>query len=78
MDLESIGKAAGVVWSFLRENSSEGVSFAELKKIKGVKADEALLGVGWLAREGKLQFTGSASKVNVSLVESERDIVAQT
>ena len=78
MNVESIGKAAGIVWTFLKEANSQGVTLAELKKIKGLKADDAVLAIGWLAREGKLQFTSTAGKVNITLVESEREPVAQS
>lgn len=74
MNQESIGKAAGTVWKYLRENGGEGVSLAALKKIRGVKPDEAVAAVGWLAREQKLAFQTVKNRVLVSLAEHEHEL----
>ncbi len=71
MNQESIGKASGMIWNRLNDSGLEGVSFATLKKISGLRSDEAVAALGWLAREGKVQFAKSANRVRVSLVESE-------
>jgi hypothetical protein len=55
MNEELIGKAAGVVWHYLNE-ASDGVTLGALKKARGIRADEAVAAIGWLAREGKLVF----------------------
>ncbi|MBI4585363.1 MAG: winged helix-turn-helix domain-containing protein [Planctomycetes bacterium] len=78
MNEESIGKAAGTVWKFLRENGAQGVSLSALKKVQGLKADDVMTAIGWLAREGKLRFNNSPNKVTVALVESEREAVGQS
>ncbi len=78
MNEESIGKAAGLIWKFLRENGAQGVSLSDLKKVRGLKADDVMAAIGWLAREGKLRFNNSPNKVTIALVESERDTVEQS
>ena len=51
---ESIGATAGKVWSYLHDNGKARLSGIE----KSVKAPRAavLMAIGWLAREGKLEF----------------------
>lgn len=72
MDHEKIGQTAGVVWQFLRESAPSGTSMASLKKIDGIKSDEAVAAIGWLAREGKLAFTlENRGRLTISLNESD-------
>ena len=66
---ETIGKAAGVIWQHLSDRGESAVTLASLKKIPGVRADEAMAAVGWLAREGKLSFDASKRNCTVSLTE---------
>lgn len=62
---DAIGHAAGAVWGALH---SEGpLTLAALKKASGASGDATLMAVGWLAREGKLDFTVSGRSVKVSL-----------
>ncbi len=52
-----IGEVAGKVWHFLEEN--EESSLARLKrglKDKVESTEEVLMGIGWLAKEGKIEF----------------------
>jgi hypothetical protein len=52
MDNQTIGTAAGYVWSFLKENGDTSLASLE-KNLKHPKS-ELYMGIGWLAREGKL------------------------
>lgn len=70
MNQEKIGRAAGIVWEHLRMRGENGVSLAAVKKIAGLRSDEAVAAIGWLAREGKLTFEGNG-RPTVRLVETE-------
>jgi hypothetical protein len=71
MNAEKIGQAAGTIWKKLREQGSDGLSFTDIKKLPSFTAEEALAGIGWLAREGKLCFKTEGKKLLVTLVEEE-------
>lgn len=65
--VESIGLVAGLVWEFLTENGP--VTLSKLAREVDGPRDLVMQGVGWLAREGKIEFhQGPRSKL-VSLVE---------
>ncbi len=51
---DEIGKTAGEIWQYLEQNNeaSVGKLTKELKKTERL----ILLGIGWLAREGKLSI----------------------
>lgn len=51
---DEIGKTAGEIWRYLEQNheASVGKLTKELKKTERM----ILLGIGWLAREGKLSI----------------------
>ena len=67
----SIGGAAGVVWDYLSERGESAVTLGSLKRIPGVRPDEAMAAVGWLAREGKLRFDETKRNCTVVLFEPE-------
>lgn len=67
MNHEKIGHAAGIVWNRLNEVESEGVTMTELKKLPGLTTDEVVAAVGWLSREGKLNFQAQGRKSLVTL-----------
>jgi hypothetical protein len=52
---ESIGKTAGKVWTYLQAHGKTSLSGVE----KGVDAPRGVvfMAIGWLAREGKLEFS---------------------
>ena len=52
--LESIGSVAGAIWHYLKNNNEATVT--KLTREIGVNERTVLMGVGWLAREGKLDF----------------------
>ena len=77
MTPERIGQAAGALWKRLHAKGQEGLPFTELKRLPGFTPDEAVAGLGWLAREGKLCFHTNGKKGTiVSLVQEE--ILAST
>jgi hypothetical protein len=64
MDTE-IGEAAGQIWRYLVEHKA-----ATLRQLqKGTSLPERLLhmGVGWLAREGKLSFMQERTGLKLAL-----------
>ena len=52
--LESIGNVAGAIWHYLENNNEATVT--KLTREIGENERTVLMGVGWLAREGKLDF----------------------
>lgn len=62
---ESIGQVAGEIWSALSENG--GMTIASLKKLVAGPGDLVVAGLGWLAREGKLEFATNGRTLKVSL-----------
>ncbi len=62
---EAIGIAAGEVWARLAEKPA---TVAELKKATDCSDELTLIAIGWLAREGKLQFESTARSVTLSLI----------
>jgi len=52
MNVEVIGKNAGLVWQALSAADAMGVK--QLKKVTKLKDKEVFAALGWLAREGKV------------------------
>ena len=52
--LESIGSIAGAIWHYLKDNNEATVT--KLTREIGENERTVLMGVGWLAREGKIDF----------------------
>ena len=55
---EDIGNAAGVIWRFLNQQT-EPVNLLTLKKGVTISTTLLTMGLGWLAKEGKLDITMS-------------------
>jgi len=51
---DTIGAAAGKIWEYLDENGATSVS--KVTKETGVSKNDAQRAIGWLAKEGKLNF----------------------
>ena len=51
---EFFGRNAGIIWEALREGSRTAT---ELEKITGLSRKEVGIGLGWLAKEGKVEVT---------------------
>ncbi|MDX1601388.1 MAG: winged helix-turn-helix domain-containing protein [Anaerolineales bacterium] len=66
-DTSTIGQVAGQVWQFLQGEGKSSVSAIE----RGVDASgrEVQMGIGWLAREGKVEFSDEPRGLYVSLSE---------
>ncbi len=60
-----IGEVAGEIWHELAQQ--DGQSLTALKKSIDAPAELVFAAVGWLAREGKLDFATSGRSVKVSL-----------
>jgi len=62
--ITKIGENAGLVWVAL-QNGAQGLK--ALKKATKLKNDELFLALGWLAREGKVNFTEAEADTIVAL-----------
>jgi len=51
---DTIGAAAGAIWEYLDENGATSVS--KVTKETGISKNEVQRAIGWLAKEGKLNF----------------------
>ncbi len=60
-----IGFAAGEIYNYLNQNGT--TSFAKMKKELDLKGNFADLGLGWLARENKVEISQKGPAVKVSL-----------
>lgn len=60
-----IGETAGKVWQYLRENP--GSTSAQIAKAVRAKKDLTDMAIGWLAREGKLNFTSRGKTTELTL-----------
>ena len=69
LELERIGSAAGLVWQNLRSRGP--LSMAKLTTTTGLPRELVLCGLGWLAREGKLQFLQQGRNRAIGLIETE-------
>lgn len=72
MNTETIGLNAGSVWAAL--NEAEALGTKQLKKIAKVKTEKELFAaLGWLAREGKINFQESedGKELIISLVRDK-------
>jgi hypothetical protein len=67
-----IGEMAGKVWKTLGEK--EGVDISKLPQILKEKGEIVYQAVGWLAKEGKIDFHKKEGKTFVSLISEEREI----
>jgi hypothetical protein len=64
-EVESIGAVAGVVWHYLNENGA--VTLSKLAREIDEPRDLVMQAVGWLAREGKIQFEEGGRSKSISL-----------
>ncbi len=55
MNIQTIGENAGVIWRLLY-GSNKRWEYQELKKEAGLSDRDLNAAIGWLAREGKIQF----------------------
>ena len=67
---DHVGKLAGQVWRFLGE--AEVAELGQLSRKMKLKAQDAYQGLGWLAREGKVEYHRKGETVLVSLSDQEK------
>ncbi len=63
---QTIGLSAGQIYNYLSENNGE-VSLTKMKKELDLKGNFADLGLGWLAREEKIEMSKKGNSLNVRL-----------
>ena len=65
MNIVEIGKNAGLVWKTLHQKGSQTSS--SLKKLTGLDDKNLCLALGWLAREGKINFRSEKRSIMIDL-----------
>ena len=63
---QTIGFSAGQIYNYLADNSGEA-SLTKMKKDLDLKSNFADLGLGWLAREEKVEICKKGNSINVRL-----------
>ena len=63
---QSIGMSAGQIYNYLAENEGQA-TFTKLKKDLDLKSNFAELGLGWLAREDKIELAKSGNSLKIKL-----------
>ena len=69
--LDNIGNVAGAIWRYLEINNEASVT--KLTREVGENERTVLMGVGWLAREGKLDFEKRKQGIYVTLKTQQLD-----
>ena len=69
--LENIGSVAGAIWHYLEDNDEATVT--KLTREIGENERTVLMGVGWLAREGKLDFEQRKQGTYITLKTQQLD-----
>lgn len=69
--LESIGSIAGAIWHYLEDNTEATIT--KLTREIGETERTVLMGVGWLAREGKLDFEQRKQGTYITLKTQQPD-----
>ena len=72
--LENIGSVAGAIWHYLEENSEATIT--KLTRELGETERTILMGIGWLAREGKLDFEKRKQGTYITLKTQHSDAEA--
>lgn len=66
--VESVGTVAGMVWTYLDTHGA--VTLSKLAREIDAPRDLVMQGVGWLAREGKIEFQEGSRNKLIALVGS--------
>lgn len=69
--LDNIGNVAGAIWRYLEINNEASVT--KLTREIGENQRTVLMGVGWLAREGKLDFEQRKQGIYITLKTQQLD-----
>ena len=72
--LENIGNVAGAIWHYLEINNEASVT--KLTREIGENERTVLMGVGWLAREGKIDFEKRKQGTYITLKTHQSDAAA--
>jgi hypothetical protein len=67
--IETIGEAAGRVWTTLSQAAGP-VGITEVPKRARLKTHIAYQALGWLAREGKVEYQSKGRKTEVVLMDA--------
>ena len=63
---ESIGLSAGQIYNYLAENEGSA-TFSKMKKELDLSGNFAELGLGWLAREDKIEISKKGNSMSIKL-----------
>ena len=63
--VKEIGQTAGEIWTALVEEN-KAMTVSQLEKKTELPANLLYMGIGWLAREDKMQFSGTPNFMEVS------------
>lgn len=66
MNAENIGTWAGLVWNALND-AKKALYLKDLRKVTKLKVNEMHCALGWLAKEGKLDFAEGKDDIIVTL-----------
>ena len=69
---EHIGGVAGEIWEVLGAKGE--TPLAQLPRVMKYKGEVAYQGLGWLAREGKIDYTTRHGKIYIALTDTEKSI----
>ena len=69
--LDDIGSVAGAIWRYLENNNEATIT--KLTRELGKKERTIVMGVGWLAREGKLDFEKRKQGTYITLKTQQLD-----
>lgn len=63
---QAIGSSAGQIYNYLAGNKGQA-TMTKIKKDLDLKGNFAELGIGWLAREDKIELAKSGSSLKIKL-----------
>lgn len=72
----NIGGIAGEIWQILGTKGE--MPLTQLPRSLKHKGEVVYQGLGWLAREGKVNYVTRSGKTFVALTDTERDIFRET
>ncbi len=72
--LDNIGSVAGAIWHYLEKNDE--ATTTKLTRELGESERTVLMGIGWLAREGKLDFEKRKQGTYITLKAQHSDAEA--
>ena len=70
--LDNIGHIAGTIWHYLEVNDEATVT--KITREIGETERTVLMGIGWLAREGKLDFNQRKQGTYITLKTQQSDV----